>query len=221
MVLFDLDGTLVDTAPDMTAALNRLRQQEGLPGLAYEHVRDTVSKGSLALVDLGFGSALEPDKREALQRRFLELYAEALCVHSRLFDGMDELLDTLDRTGTRWGIVTNKPGWLTGPLLGDLRLQTRAACVVSGDTLERRKPFPDPLLHACATVRCHPRASVYVGDDPRDVQAGKAAGMRTLIARWGYIDRNETPQDWGADAMMQTVGELKIWLQDNLFSNAS
>jgi phosphoglycolate phosphatase len=220
MVLFDLDGTLVDTAPDMTAALNRLLEQEGLTALPAERVRNSVSKGSPALVELGFGNALEPQRRDVLRQRFLELYSQGICVDSRLFDGMDGILDELDAAGVRWGVVTNKPGWLTAPLLEALDLLPRAACVVGGDTLARRKPFPDPLLHACEAAGRDPLASIYVGDDERDVQAGKAAGMSTLIARWGYIDGEDSPQAWGADAMMQTVHELGTWLQHNIIQNA-
>lgn len=237
-VLFDLDGTLVDTAADMGAALNRLLEQEGRKALPAEQIRPIVSKGSPALIRLGFGTeptighvspfrnrtssswrnrdATSRNHEEALRQRFLTLYYDALCVESRLFEGMDALLDELDARRVPWGVVTNKPGWLAEPLLEKLSLKDRCACIVSGDTLERRKPHPDPLLHACKLIDRNAEHTVYVGDDERDVQAGRAAGLHTLIALWGYIGADETPGDWGADGMITGVDELRAWLAPRL-----
>ncbi|HEX7025954.1 MAG TPA: HAD hydrolase-like protein, partial [Gammaproteobacteria bacterium] len=163
-VLFDLDGTLIDTAPDMAAALNGLLKQEQCRTLPFEHIRPVVSKGSLALVELAFGDELTESRLRELQQAFLQKYSQAICVHSRLFEGLDRLLDELDENKTPWGVVTNKPAWLTEPLLRRLDLHARCACIVSGDTLPRRKPYPDPLLHACKLMQKPPEACVYVGD---------------------------------------------------------
>lgn len=215
-VLFDLDGTLIDTAPDMAAALNRLLLQENLPTLPFERVRSEVSKGSLALVKLGFGKALAESRLRELQQAFLATYAQALCVESRLFDGLDTLLQELEAGKIPWGVVTNKPAWLTEPLLQQLNLGHRCACVVSGDTLPRRKPYPDPLLLACKLMQKPPEECVYIGDDERDVVAGNAAGMHTLIACYGYLGRDETPINWGADGMIDNVEGLRRWLRANM-----
>lgn len=201
-VLFDLDGTLIDTAPDMARALNALLVAETREPLAFETVRPHVSHGSTGLLRLAFGEGLAPDELERLRDGFLQRYHEGLSTDSCTFPGIDALLQRLEGAGMRWGVVTNKPGWLTEPLLHALGLHERAACVVSGDTLELRKPDPAPLLHACALVNAAPERSVYVGDAERDVAAGRAAGMETIIALFGYIDAAERPQTWGATALV-------------------
>lgn len=215
-VLFDLDGTLIDTAPDMAAALNSLLRQEHRQTLPFERIRPTVSKGSLALVKLGFGGELTETRLRTLQQAFLEKYSQAICVQSRLFDGLDALLNDLDGQHVPWGVVTNKPAWLTEPLLRLLNLYHRCACIVSGDTLPRRKPYPDPLLHACKLIHKLPKECVYVGDDERDVVAGNAAGMHTLIARYGYLGEDEKPINWGADGMIEDVEGLRRWLRTHV-----
>jgi phosphoglycolate phosphatase len=215
-VLFDLDGTLIDTAPDMAAALNRLLLQENRPMLPFERVRSEVSKGSLALVKLGFGNDLAEPRLRELQQAFLATYSRALCVESRLFDGLDTLLRELEAGRIPWGVVTNKPAWLTEPLLRQLNLFHRCACVISGDTLQKRKPYPDPLLLACKLMRKPPEECVYIGDDERDVVAGNAAGMHTLIAGYGYLGADETPINWGADDMIADVECLRRWLRANM-----
>lgn len=215
-VLFDLDGTLIDTAPDMVDALNRMLGRHGKPGLPFGHVRNSVSRGSLALVKLGFGESLSETELKNLQHEYLEVYADALCVASRPFDGMPALLDELEAAKVSWGVVTNKPGWLTEPLLKQLNLHERAGCIVSGDTLPVRKPDPAPLLHAAKLVRRQPQQCVYVGDDRRDVDAGRAAGMRTVVARYGYIEDREDPRRWGADDMIDDIAQLRRWLKQHI-----
>jgi 2-phosphoglycolate phosphatase len=215
-VLFDLDGTLVDTAPDLVDALNRLLARYGRPELSYAQARNTVSRGSMALVILGFGSGLPETELRNLQNEYLSVYADALCVASRPFDGMESLLGELDAATVPWGVVTNKPGWLTEPLLKQLKLYERAACIVSGDTLAVRKPDPAPLLHAAELIKRKPQQCVYVGDDQRDVAAGKAAGMRTLVARYGYIESHEEPRLWGADDMIEDIGHLRRWVRQHI-----
>ncbi|HEX5055216.1 MAG TPA: phosphoglycolate phosphatase [Gammaproteobacteria bacterium] len=212
-VLFDLDGTLIDTAPDMVAALNRMLVRHGKAELPYARVRNTVSRGSLALVKLGFSDKLPETELKDLQNEYLAVYAESLCAASRPFEGMTDILSGLEAAAVRWGVVTNKPGWLTEPLLKQLGLYGRAGCIVSGDTLPVRKPDPAPLLHAAQLVQRKPQECVYVGDDQRDVDAGRAAGMRTLVALYGYIGDGENPRQWGADDMIGDIAQLRRWLQ--------
>jgi phosphoglycolate phosphatase len=210
-VLFDLDGTLLDTAPDMCAALNQLRVEEGLPALPYAQLRFHVSHGAARLVSVGFGCSEGP-RFESLRRRFLDLYSQDLHGRTRLFDGLEEVLLGIEGRGIPWGVVTNKPGWLTEPLLEATGLRSRAGCVVSGDTLAERKPSPLPLLHAAGLLRVEPAACAYVGDAQRDIDAGRAAGMRTLVATFGYISADEDPVSWMADGLVGHPRELPAML---------
>ncbi|AHE98394.1 phosphoglycolate phosphatase [Thioalkalivibrio paradoxus] len=209
-VLFDLDGTLLDTAPDMHAALDRLLQEERRPPLPFPAVRNHVSHGSKALVELGFPGA-NGATRERLKQRYLEIYAEDLCRHTALFPGMAEVLDELERLGLRVGVVTNKPAWLTEPLLDALGLSARLASIVSGDTLPQRKPAPEPMWLAARQSGAEPGEMVYIGDAERDIAAGRAAGMHTLIAGWGYIDPSEDPESWQADGSLAAPADFWVW----------
>lgn len=211
-VLFDLDGTLADTAPDLAYALNTVLQENGFAPLAYESIRHHVSQGGAALIRLGFGSDLEETNFARLRNRFLDIYRTNLCVQTRLFPGMHTMLNSIEQNGMKWGVVTNKPARLTDPLIRALSLDQRAACIISGDTTDQKKPHPKPLLHACQLVNCPPQLGLYVGDDPRDIQAGRAAGLTTLVARYGYIHQNHAPEQWGADGIIETVAELMNWL---------
>jgi phosphoglycolate phosphatase len=211
-VLFDLDGTLADTAPDLAHALNALLEGQGRAPLPYEHIRSHVSQGGAALVRLGFGADLDGERFEALRARFLEHYQSRLCVNTRLFPGMAQVLESIERQGLAWGVVTNKPAWLTEPLMTALDLTRRAGCIVGGDTTEQKKPHPRPLLHASQCLGIAPTQCLYVGDDPRDVQAGKAAGMSTLVARYGYIHAGTDPAQWGADGLIDSAPDLLGWL---------
>lgn len=211
-VLFDLDGTLLDTAPDMAAALNRLLIEHDRTAMPYERLRPVVSHGARGLLEAGFGGDLDPRQLPALTQRFLELYAEALAVDTVPFDGAGEMLDAMESEGIAWGIVTNKPGWLTDRVLEGLGLSGRAGCVVAGDSLEQRKPHPAPLQHAARLLDKNPRNCIYVGDAERDVQAGRAAGMVTLVAAYGYIQEHESPQQWNADGTLTHLLELREWL---------
>jgi phosphoglycolate phosphatase len=197
-VLFDLDGTLLDTAPDMGAALNALRRECGKQPLPAEQIRPRVSHGSTGLLDLGFPDA-DVVEIERLRARFLALYAGLLADRTRPFDGIEPVLHALESGGLRWGVVTNKPGWLTDPLLERLDLARRSGCVVSGDTVAERKPHPLPLLHAARLLGLAARECVYVGDAERDIIAGRAAGMLTVVATYGYVDTHENTAAWGAD----------------------
>jgi phosphoglycolate phosphatase len=210
-VLFDLDGTLLDTAPDMAAALNQLRVAEGLEALPFSQIRPLVSHGAPRLLRLAFGEP-EAERHASLRRRFLDFYRAALAVHTRLFDGFDSVLSSIEGSGLRWGIVTNKPGWLAEPLIAEVGLAGRCACLVSGDTLAERKPHPLPLLHAAGLLGIEPRECVYVGDAERDVQAARNAGMIPLVAGFGYLGDGEDPAAWQAEAIFARPEDLVDWL---------
>jgi N-acetyl-D-muramate 6-phosphate phosphatase len=211
-VLFDLDGTLLDTAGDLALALNRLRAEQGLAPLPFERIRGFVSHGATALARLAFPTAPEPEFL-ALRERLLTLYAGTIAVHTRPFPGMLEVLDRLERGGLAWGIVTNKPGALAEPLLDALGLRRRAGVLVSGDSLPERKPHPRPLLHAAQRLGVEPPACVYVGDAERDVLAAQAAGMRAVVACFGYFGPGDDPKAWPAQAWVHSPLEILEWLQ--------
>jgi len=210
-VLFDLDGTLLDTAPDMTSALNRLLDEESLDPLPYASVRAFVSHGAAALVRLAFPTAPEA-QFNLLRERFLNIYRGCLADSTCLFAGFPELLATFERRGIPWGIVTNKPTWLTEPLLEALGLHARAGSVVCGDTFAERKPHPRPLLHAAAAIGVAPENCLYVGDAERDIRAARAAQMRSLIARFGYIGPTDNIASWSADGCIDSPHEILQWL---------
>ncbi len=211
-VLFDLDGTLADTSADMTDALNRLLMTYGKDVLAYDVVRKHASKGSIAMLKLGFGEHLEEKRGLQLRDEFLQLYAEMLCNKTKLFTDVPKLLDFLDQTGIPWGIVTNKPGRLAEPLIQQLGIAFRAICMISGDSLSKKKPSPNQLLHAANIIGVDKTDCIYMGDDLRDVQAGKAAKMKTAIAAYGYIQDHRDIHNWGADVVFNKAIELKNWL---------
>lgn len=207
-VLFDLDGTLADTAADLAGALNRLRAEFRLAPLPIEITRPHTSAGARGLLKVGFDLDPADARYASMRERFLDLYEAAICVHTRLFEGMPELLAELDRRTVAWGIVTNKPSRFTEPLVRELELHLRAACVVSGDTTEKAKPAPDPLLHAARAIRLAPAECLYVGDDVRDVQGARAAGMPVIAAGWGYLGAESDPGSWGADAVLGHPAEI-------------
>ncbi len=207
-VLFDLDGTFADTAPDLGRALNRLRAEQKLEPLPLAIMRAHASSGARGLLKAGFGLTPESEGYDALRDRFLDLYAENLCVETRLFEGIPELLSKIEARDLPWGIVTNKANRFTEPLLRTLAVGHRAACVVSGDSTPHIKPHPAPLLQAAALLGLAPGDCVYVGDDLRDVQAARAAGMRFVAAGWGYLGDGVDPRTWDADAVVSHPREL-------------
>lgn len=207
-VLFDLDGTLIDTAPDMAAALDALCDEEQRSRLPFSEVRPVVSNGSVALVTLAFGKDLDDTTLDRLKTRYLEIYQNDLAVQSRLFDEMDNLLRQLEQKSIKWGVVTNKPGWLTEPLMESLGLHRRAACIVSSDSTENRKPHPEPMYYACKLTDSQPEECIYVGDARRDIEAGQNAGMRTIVAEYGYIGDWENTDDWQADHSILNPSQL-------------
>ncbi len=198
-VLFDLDGTLADTAPDLAYALNETLKNFDRNPLPYEEIRAYVSHGGAALIRLGFG--IEPDAPdfETYRQFLLDIYQNNLCRETRLFEGMEELLLHLETNQIPWGIVTNKPSWLTDPLVKKMGLDSRASCIVSGDTCKRNKPHPDPILYACTQTDMDPVNCFYVGDAARDIEAGNAAGCTTVTALFGYLNDDDEPEKWQAD----------------------
>ena len=212
LVLFDLDGTLADTAPDLAAAANRQRSDRGLPPLPIEQLRPLASHGARGLIGRALGLLPGDEGYESARLEFLAYYEAALCVHTRLFAGMAQTLDHLEAGGRRWGVVTNKARRFTEPLLEQLGLHRRAACIVSGDTTAHAKPHPAPLQHALLTCSVTAAHSVYVGDDRRDIEAGRAAGMRTVLAAYGYLGEAPRTDEWGADHSIGSPAELLAWL---------
>jgi 2-phosphoglycolate phosphatase len=206
-VLFDLDGTLADTAPDLAYALNCMRISRQLPALPVSVTRAYTSMGARGLLSVGLGVTPENSNYEALREEFLSNYAANLCRESCLFPGMADLLDEIERRGLRWGVVTNKAERYTHPLLERLGVHQRAACVVGGDTTPHIKPHPASLFEAARRMGLHARYCIYVGDDRRDVDAGRAAGMKTIVAKFGYLHGND-PENWAADAMIDTPAGL-------------
>lgn len=207
-VFFDLDGTLADTAPDLAAAINQVRQDHDLPALELAELRPFVSSGARGMLRAAFGLKPEDDAYPALAERFLGYYAGALCKHTRLFEGMPAVLDALDAARIPWGIVTNKHSRLAKPLVAALQLEARACCIIGGDSAARPKPAPDPLLLGCEQAGVDPRRCVYVGDDLRDIVAGRGAQMRTIAVSYGYLGIDEPITAWGADMVIDHPEEL-------------
>ncbi|HSX62813.1 MAG TPA: phosphoglycolate phosphatase [Tahibacter sp.] len=210
-VLFDLDGTLVDSAPDLVAAMQRLCRELAQADPDAVAVRSVVSKGGRAMLRRGL-PGLDDTRYEELLPRFLDIYAADIAALSRPFDGVEALIAAIEARGARWGVVTNKPGWLARPLLDRLGWAQRSAALVSGDCLSVRKPDPAPVLRACELAGVAPQRCVYVGDDRRDIDAGRAAGLLTVAAAWGYLD-GEDPHAWRADWVAASADELHRALQ--------
>jgi N-acetyl-D-muramate 6-phosphate phosphatase len=210
-VLFDLDGTLLDSAPDLYAALQRLCEDEGVPVPPYASVREVVSRGGRAVLRCAYGQRGE-EAVEARVDRFLALYEALMGRATHTFEGIDGLLAQLEQQGVRWGIVTNKPGFLTDELLRRIGWAGRPAAVVSGDTLPVKKPDPAPVLLACARAGIDPARSLFVGDDRRDIMAGSAAGLYTVAVSWGYLDGGD-PHAWNADAVLDSPAQFAQWLR--------
>ena len=213
-VFFDLDGTLADTAPELAAALNQILHEQGKPALPLESIRPSVSRGGNAMVKLAFSIEEDDPEFDGLRIRFLDIYQQRLHQDTHVFPGIDDVLDYLEGNNMTWGVITNKPEWLTNPVMEQLQLTQRAACVISGDTTEYRKPHPGSMLHACEVAKCDPETSLYVGDALRDIQAGRAAGMKTLTADYGYIANDDNPDEWNADGSISKPEEIIDWLKN-------
>jgi phosphoglycolate phosphatase len=212
-VLFDLDGTLIDSAPDLAGAANRLRADHGLAALPLETLRPMVGSGARGMVGVAFGVAPGDPRFEALRDAFLAHYEAGLLQRTQPFDGVLDMLAALEADGIAWGIVTNKATRFTLPIAAGLGLSQRAGVVVCGDTTPHSKPHPEPLLHAARALGLAPEHVAYVGDDLRDAQAARAAGMPMLAATWGYLGQGEPVHEWGADALVDKPSQLLDWLR--------
>ena len=215
-VLFDLDGTLLDTAPDFEHVLNGMLRERGLAELSYERIRQTVSHGARALVELGFAVAPPTDAFAPLHRELLDRYEASLITHTTLFPGMGELLAFLEDNGLPWGVVTNKPRRYTLAILQALHLGERCAVTVCPEDVARTKPHPEPLWRACAQLQCGAAEVIYVGDHRRDIESGANAGARTIAATYGYVDPTDPPERWGADVLAATATEILQHIQRTL-----
>lgn len=207
LVLFDLDGTLLDTAPDLHQAMNALLADAGRAPVPIDGFRRVVSRGGLAMLAHAFPD-LGQTERDAMLGAFLERYSRASTCLTRVFDGVEAVLERIESQGSRWGIVTNKPGYLAEQVVEDVGWSSRCAVLVAGDTLPVKKPDPAPLHHACARLSVGVEASVYVGDDERDIIAARAAGMRSVAVLWGYRSADENPLDWRSDSLIAHPSEL-------------
>lgn len=211
-MLFDLDGTLLDTAPDLLAALDHAMQQHGFPPVEKARIKPFISYGAAAMVQESLHGAHNDTLHARILQTMLDHYQAHLAERTQLFHGMPEVLDALERQGIVWGVVTNKRKRFAEPLLGALNLAERAACIVSGDTAGNSKPHPEPLLLACRQAGIDPKHCLYIGDAAHDVTAGKSAGMTTLIAMYGYLKPDDDPRSWGADGFIQEPLEILPWL---------
>jgi N-acetyl-D-muramate 6-phosphate phosphatase len=212
LVLFDLDGTLIDSAPDLAGAANTMRVARGLPALPAVTLRPMVGAGARGMVKLAFGVQPGDSDYDALRAEFLDTYERTSLVHTAVFPAVQPVLDKLDMLHQRWGIVTNKAERFTHPIVAGLGLASRAAVVVCGDTTPHSKPHPEPLFEAARRAGTDAAGCVYIGDDLRDIQAGRAAGMATLAAAWGYLGQGEPVQAWQADAVLDVPADLLHWL---------
>ena len=213
-VLFDLDGTFADTAPDLGRAVNDMRTARGLAPVALSETRRVTSLGACGLLGVGFGMGPEHADYAAMRDEFLRIYEANLCRDTTLFPGMAELVDRLEAAGLRWGIVTNKAERFALPLLQQLGYATRAGCIIGGDTTGHMNPHPAPLRAGAQRLSLQPEACVYVGDDERDIQAGRAAGMTTIAVRFGYLNGSD-PETWGADAIVSAPEEIIKFIKIN------
>ena len=214
-VLFDLDGTLVDTAPDLIACLNKALAANGFSAIGHAQVKPCISHGAMAMIALA-----APDADAAAKSRLLDYmldcYEQNIAEHSRFYAGIAETLSAIEEQGLKWGVVTNKRQRFTLPLMAALQLSDRAACIVSGDTTANPKPHPEPMLAACRQAGVAPENCVYIGDASHDIVAGKNANMKTLAALYGYLNDGDRPENWGADALIEEPRQLLQWIQARL-----
>lgn len=210
-VLFDLDGTLLDTAPDLVAAVNAALQHGGYPPRPPDELKPLISEGAPAMLRGGLGE--QPAEFGPLLERMLDIYETHIAVHTRFFDGMERVLEFLEQAALPWGIVTNKLSRFTDPLMQALGIDLRTGCIISGDTTEERKPHPLPLLEACRRLGRRPADVVYIGDAALDIEAGRRAGMATVAAAYGYLRPEDRPDQWGADALIERPEDLIPWLR--------
>ena len=216
-VLFDLDGTLIDSAPDLLYALDRMLSGMGLPASDHAALRHYASRGAAGILEAGMPVGHDLD-REQLKQDFLDVYADNLWRRTRPFSGIEDLLDQLTSAGLHLGIVTNKASRFADPVIDHAGWNDRFGCLVTGDRVSRPKPDPEPVLAACQALGVEPSGTLFIGDDRRDIEAGRAAGTRTAVAEWGYIEPGSNPSGWGADLMLASPGSLSDLIADLLYS---
>ena len=215
-VLFDLDGTLADTAPDLINSLNRVLQKQGLEPVEPAVIKPYISYGAAAMVKHSLSGLYSDEQHTNILNAMLEDYQENIVRHTRLFSGMAELLKTLENKGIKWGVVTNKRKRFTRPLMDALQLTSRAVCIISGDSTANSKPHPEPMLTACKQANVEPAQCLYIGDSAHDIEAGKKAGMKTMAAAYGYLKANDNPHTWQADALIHSPAEILPWIDSAL-----
>ncbi|MGY6277572.1 HAD family hydrolase [Methylomonas sp. MgM2] len=215
-VLFDLDGTLVDTAPDLIACLNQALAIKGYANVNEAELKPLISLGAAAMIKRAVSCADETHQNQVLDL-MLECYQNNIAVHSCVFSGISETLEIIESAGLKWGVVTNKRERFTLPLMDALNLSQRAACVISGDTTANSKPHPEPMLAACEQAKVKPENCVYIGDAAHDISAGKKANMKTLAAVYGYLKEGDKPEEWGADALVENPKQIQQWIQTSLW----
>jgi 2-phosphoglycolate phosphatase len=211
-VLFDLDGTLVDTAPDLMRCLNETFARHGFPEAGHSEVKPFISFGARAMIAAGLAHPVAADVQETLLAAMLDCYEQHIADHSSFFAGIEDTLTQIEAQGLKWGVVTNKRERFTNPLMAALKLTGRAACIVSGDTTAHSKPHPGPMLAACRQAGVKPEQCVYIGDAVHDIAAGKNANMKTLAASYGYLKPGDRPETWGADAVIDSPLQITDWI---------
>jgi len=211
-LLFDLDGTLFDTAPDLINSLNAVLAEQGMPPCPAHDLANSVGHGSAPMIARAFNLTATNPRFEPLRTRFVEIYSERICEKTTAFAGIEPLLSELDQSNRPWGIVTNKPGWLTRPLIAELGYSERPACVVTGDDIALRKPHPHQVIEGCRRLDMQPGDCVVIGDAERDIQAGRSAGTLTLAALWGYLCGDDHASRWGADGLVEQPQDILHWL---------
>jgi len=215
-VLFDLDGTLVDTAPDLILCLNKALSSHGLTTVTTETIKPSISFGAVAMINESLSQSVSEALREDILETMLDLYQNNIAEHTVFFRGMSDTLDAIEAQGLKWGVVTNKRARFTNPLMDALKLTDRAACIISGDTTANPKPHVEPMLAACKQAAVKPQECVYIGDASHDITAGKNAQMKTLAALYGYLKPGDTPETWGADALIESPEQLATWIASAL-----
>jgi len=215
-VLFDLDGTLVDTAPDLILCLNKALSSHGLTTVTDETIKPFISFGAVAMINESLNQSISEAFRTDILETMLDLYQNNIAEHTVFFNGMANTLDAIEAQGLKWGVVTNKRERFTNPLMDALKLTDRAACIISGDTTANPKPHVEPMLAACKQAAVKPQECVYIGDALHDITAGKNAQMKTLAALYGYIKPGDTPETWGADALIESPEQLATWITSAL-----
>lgn len=211
-ILFDLDGTLVDTAPDLMCCLNRTLVQHGFTEVSPATIKPFISFGSRAMISASLAKPVDTRTEETLLATMLDCYERHVADHSAFFAGIEDTLNSIEAQGLKWGVVTNKRQRFTNPLMAALNLTSRASCIVSGDTTAFEKPHPEPMLAACKQAGVEPEQCLYIGDASHDIAAGKNANMKTLAARYGYLKPGDRPETWGADAVIESPAEITDWI---------